>query len=159
VTTSPNDHDSAPSHPIDRRSAIKKAVAGAAITGVAWSAPRVEGLSLRPNYAAAASATVFTGTVDLPDSTSCGQSSVNTGLPAGVNKISARMCTSSYNNSAILYVSGPQRGTCNLSWTFTGTSPGPNQTTDDTDLYNGITTFRYKGITRPVSGTWNVTCA
>lgn len=42
---------------IDRRAAIKKAVAGAAVAGVVWAAPKVEGLSLRPNYAAASSHT------------------------------------------------------------------------------------------------------
>lgn len=40
---------------IDRRAAIKKGVIGSAIVGVAWSAPKVEGLSLRPDYASAAS--------------------------------------------------------------------------------------------------------
>lgn len=34
---------------------MKKAAVGAAAAGVVWSAPRVEGLSLRPNYAAAGS--------------------------------------------------------------------------------------------------------
>ena len=46
----------APPKRIDRRAAIKKGVAGAAVaaTGVAWSAPRVEGLSMRAGFAAAA---------------------------------------------------------------------------------------------------------
>lgn len=37
----------------DRRSAIKKAAAAAATVGAVWSAPRVEGFSLVPDYAAA----------------------------------------------------------------------------------------------------------
>lgn len=37
-----------------RRSAIKKAAAGAAVVGAAWAAPKVEGLSVVPDYAAAA---------------------------------------------------------------------------------------------------------
>lgn len=41
---------------VDRRDLIKKAAAGAAAAGVVWSAPKVEGLSLRPSYAAAGSA-------------------------------------------------------------------------------------------------------
>ena len=40
---------------IGRREAIKKGAIGAAAAGVVWSAPRIEGLNLRPNYAAAAS--------------------------------------------------------------------------------------------------------
>ena len=50
---------------IDRRSAIKKGVVGAAVAGVAWTAPRVEGLSLRPNYAAAVSLTCTPGGGDI----------------------------------------------------------------------------------------------
>lgn len=45
---------------IDRRSAMKKAVIGAGAAGIVWSAPRIEGLSLRPTYAAAASGTTCT---------------------------------------------------------------------------------------------------
>jgi hypothetical protein len=42
---------------IARREAIKKAAAGAAVAGAVWTAPRVEGLSLVPDYAAAGTAT------------------------------------------------------------------------------------------------------
>lgn len=38
---------------IDRRSAMKKAAAAAAAAGAVWSAPRIDGLSLVPDYAAA----------------------------------------------------------------------------------------------------------
>ena len=38
-----------------RRALLKKSVAAAGAAGVVWSAPRVEGLSLRPDYAAAQS--------------------------------------------------------------------------------------------------------
>ena len=38
-----------------RRDLLKKSVAAAGVAGVVWSAPRVEGLSLRPDYAAAQS--------------------------------------------------------------------------------------------------------
>lgn len=54
---------------IDRRAAIKRGVAGAAAAGVVWSAPRIEGLSLRPSYAAAQSSpgvTVTFNTFDQP---------------------------------------------------------------------------------------------
>lgn len=47
---------------VDRRSAIKKAAVAAATAGAVWSAPRIEGLSLVPDYAAAGS---FTGSVDV----------------------------------------------------------------------------------------------
>lgn len=40
-----------------RRNLLKKAAAGAAAGGAAWVAPRVEGLSLVPDYAAAGTAT------------------------------------------------------------------------------------------------------
>ena len=38
---------------VDRRAMIKKTAVGAAAAGIVWSAPKVEGLSLRPSYAAA----------------------------------------------------------------------------------------------------------
>ena len=41
-----------------RRDVLRKGAVAAGVAGVAWSAPRVEGLSLRPNYAAAQSAPV-----------------------------------------------------------------------------------------------------
>lgn len=46
---------------IDRRAAMKKAAAAAAVAGAVWSAPRIEGLSLVPDYAAAGT---FAGAVE-----------------------------------------------------------------------------------------------
>lgn len=40
-------------HRASRREAIKKAAAAAAVSGVVWTAPRVEGLSIAPDYASA----------------------------------------------------------------------------------------------------------
>jgi len=40
---------------VSRREAIKKAAIGAGAAGLVWSAPKIEGLSLRPSYAAAMS--------------------------------------------------------------------------------------------------------
>jgi hypothetical protein len=39
----------------DRRAALMKAGVGAGVVGLVWSSPRIEGLSLRPDYAQAAS--------------------------------------------------------------------------------------------------------
>ena len=50
-----NEHNTNDADMIGRRDAIKKTAVGAAAAGVVWSAPRIEGLSLRPIYAAAAS--------------------------------------------------------------------------------------------------------
>lgn len=54
---------------IARRNALKKAAAGAAVAGAVWNAPRVEGLSLVPDYASAgtgtASVTFKIGTADF----------------------------------------------------------------------------------------------
>jgi len=50
-----------------RRDAIKKAAAAAATAGLVWSAPRIEGLSLRPNYASAGSAVIgWNATINGP---------------------------------------------------------------------------------------------
>lgn len=46
-----------------RREAMKKAAAGATVAGAVWMAPRVEGLSVVPDYASAAT---LTGNVDVP---------------------------------------------------------------------------------------------
>ncbi|MEM7091570.1 MAG: hypothetical protein AAF567_01100 [Actinomycetota bacterium] len=50
---------------VNRRDMIKKTAAGAAIAGVVWSAPKIEGLSLRPNYAAAGSGGPFNASVSV----------------------------------------------------------------------------------------------
>lgn len=39
---------------LDRRKLLKRGAFAAGVAGAAWAAPRVEGLSLRPDYAAAA---------------------------------------------------------------------------------------------------------
>lgn len=44
--------DAASTH--DRRAMLKKAAVGFGAAGAAWAAPRIEGLSLKPDYAAAA---------------------------------------------------------------------------------------------------------
>jgi|GEM_PF-5098891 len=43
------------SRELGRRSVLKKGLVGGAAAGVIWSAPKVEGLTLRPNYALAMS--------------------------------------------------------------------------------------------------------
>ena len=47
---------------MDRRDALRKAAAGAAVAGVAWSAPSVKGLTLVPDYASAGTVTGLTRT-------------------------------------------------------------------------------------------------
>ena len=60
------DHDdSVHADALDRRNLLKKTAAGAAAVGIVWSAPRVEGLTLRPNYAAALSHTAFSVPLSL----------------------------------------------------------------------------------------------
>jgi len=39
---------------LDRRNLLRKSVIGAGVAGLVWSAPRIDGLSVRPDYAAAA---------------------------------------------------------------------------------------------------------
>ena len=72
---------------VSRRDALRKGAAAAAVTGVAWSAPRIEGLSLRPDYAAAQTQTcssfsiTMTGTV-AENASSRFVSLVGTGTPS-----------------------------------------------------------------------------
>ena len=47
---------------MDRRTALRKAATGAAVAGVAWSAPSVKGLTLVPDYASAGTVTGLTRT-------------------------------------------------------------------------------------------------
>jgi len=56
---------------LDRRSAMKVALGGA-VAAAAWSAPRIEGLSLAPDYAAAASCTGGTAGEITKNSNNCG---------------------------------------------------------------------------------------
>src|SRR5207302_10969337 len=41
---------------VGRRDVLKKGAVGVAATGIAWAAPTIQGLTARPDYAAAASA-------------------------------------------------------------------------------------------------------
>jgi hypothetical protein len=50
---------------ISRRSALKKAAAAASVAGVVWAAPAVEGLSIIPDYTAAALSSVHGLTVNV----------------------------------------------------------------------------------------------
>ena len=69
------DHDdSVHADALDRRNLLKKTAAGAAAVGIVWSAPRVEGLSLRPSYAAASSHTAFSVRVSLTSIRAAGYS-------------------------------------------------------------------------------------
>lgn len=45
---------------VSRRDALRKAAAGAAVAGAAWSAPAVKGLTVVPDYAAAGTVTGLT---------------------------------------------------------------------------------------------------
>ncbi len=53
---------------IQRREALKKAAAGAAISGAVWAGPKVEGLSLVPDYASAGTAAAGTSYTFVIDS-------------------------------------------------------------------------------------------
>jgi hypothetical protein len=61
----------------DRRSALKKAGVAAGAAGVVWSAPKITGLSLRPDYASAAT------TGPGPDNVGPGNFTFNSVLPGG----------------------------------------------------------------------------
>lgn len=62
---------------IARRDALKKAATGAAVAGAVWAGPRVEGLSLAPDYAAAGTASAITKTFIIDAGQSDGPTSVN----------------------------------------------------------------------------------
>lgn len=57
ATMAENGHEiSLDSEVFTRRSALKKAAGAGVAAGLVWSAPKIEGLTLRPNYAAAMTA-------------------------------------------------------------------------------------------------------
>lgn len=60
-----------------RRDALKKAATGAAVAGAVWAGPRVEGLSLAPDYAAAGTASGISKTFIIDTGNSDGPLSVN----------------------------------------------------------------------------------
>ena len=62
---------------IARRDALKKAATGAAVAGAVWAGPRVEGLSLAPDYAAAGTASGISKTFVIDTGGSDGPGSVN----------------------------------------------------------------------------------
>lgn len=62
---------------IARREALKKAATGAAVAGAVWAGPRVEGLSLAPDYAAAGTASGISKTFVIDTGGSDGPGSVD----------------------------------------------------------------------------------
>ena len=79
---------------VSRRSALKKAAAGAATMGAVWAGPRVEGLSLVPDYASAGtvhgltkSFTIDSGQSDGPFSVNSDNGGAGTGCDGGVPPI------------------------------------------------------------------------
>ncbi len=62
---------------IARREALKKAAAGGVVAGAMWMAPRVEGLSLVPDYASAGTATGLTKVFTIDTGGSDGPASIN----------------------------------------------------------------------------------
>lgn len=52
---------------MDRRAALKKAAVAAGTAGAVWAAPRIEGLSITPDYAAAGTVSGLTRTIRFGD--------------------------------------------------------------------------------------------
>lgn len=68
---------------IARREAMRKAAIGAAVTGAVWASPKVEGLSVLPDYAAAATGTgSFTFRTRTADAAPTYYDSVGDEIPA-----------------------------------------------------------------------------
>lgn len=61
-----------------RREALKKAAAGAVVAGAVWAGPRVEGLSMLPDYASAGTASGITKDFVIEAGNSDGPGSVDT---------------------------------------------------------------------------------
>lgn len=62
---------------VARREALKKAAVGAATVGAVWAGPRIEGLSLVPDYAAAGTAHGITKVFTISNASSDGPASVD----------------------------------------------------------------------------------
>lgn len=105
---------------IDRRAALKKAGAAAVAAGVVWSAPRIDGLSLVPDYAAAGTAAVAAITFNW--------NSDGPGAAGGSNRFSPR----------------PGLG----GYTMNGTCPGPGITANATLGLVGNATLTLPGATQ-----------
>ncbi len=83
----------------NRRELLKKSAVAAGVVGVAWSAPRVEGLSLRPDYAAAQSGQVCsayqirpgTGSVIHPVNGDTLSLNMNEGGPGAVSSVTVEV--------------------------------------------------------------------
>lgn len=138
---------------IDRRSAIKKMVVGGAVAGVAWAAPRVEGLSLRQDYAAAGSGQTFDIMVFRPSMVS--SSSSNSSFPTCPGLNSGRFVVTVDFLSAS--ISGPSAGNnCFVNsinandLAFGDAAPPPANYGDSAN--NGFGGPSFFGLTRSRSG-------
>ena len=69
-----------PENQQSRRDLLKKGAVGATVAGVVWQAPKVRGLSLRPDYAAAGTDSCV-GTFSVIVSDHCGGDAINNTSP------------------------------------------------------------------------------
>lgn len=159
---------------ISRRDAIKKAAVAGGVVGAVWTAPKVQGLSLRPNYASASStvvsaswdaagagsaATDFILNHNLPANTAGGPIVVNGGI------VRARPTANFTNGRAIVKVqgSGLAAAECAVNITSIGgilVGPELARTVGASDMR---TAYNFPGFTDSIpqtaAGTFVCTCA
>lgn len=104
---------------IDRREALKKAAVAAGAAGVVWAAPVIEGLSVRPDFAAAASqgggGGLFTFDVPLPANTFFSGVQVTSPLGAFGNVTSDWAQDQTFGSATVKGQANTMPGSCHFS--------------------------------------------
>lgn len=136
---------------ISRRSALRKAAAGAAVAGAVWAAPRVEGLSIVPDYAAAASGSVGALTLNLDARDGCDANAYNSfadqiGVSPSPGWTINTANSTTKNGNVVASATLP--GVGNPNGTVTATLPGPNNSSGDVNATYNIAVV-FSGIDPP----------
>lgn len=145
-----NDREGSPNETADdarvaRRDALKKAAAGAAAAGAVWVGPKVDGLSLVPDYAAAGTAaagtsktfTIDAGLSDGPGSVNNDNGGSGTGCDGGAPPIYGNdwAAVSPASNPGVT-VTSPQPNARNnaINMDYVYPSPNPSSPAANVDL-------------------------
>lgn len=130
-----------------RRDTLKKAAAAAGVAAATWVAPRIDGLSIRPDYAAAGTARGTFGPFQKNLGPNNGTSNFNVPTPAGTEPISAVYSGDDVNGNITVSFNSmdqPWNSNCRVS-SFGGSATfgvgnvrfnSTNNTTASWDIYN-----------------------
>ncbi len=124
----------------DRRDLLKKGAIGAGAAGVVWAAPKIEGLSLRPDYASAGTSGPGNDTPNIPSDLQFDHNSLSSGGPFTATSANETVNYNSNNIGPIQDGSTVDTTLSIISTTTPGTITSVNFNPFDDGSYGGTFT-------------------